>query len=129
LEERRRLKVLVVEDSALIRARLEEMVAEIPGVEIIGEAGNGIEALTLIQRLSPDIVILDVRMPRCNGVKVLKSIRKKGRYPIVIVLTNYPSYRQRCMEAGASFFFNKSTEFEKVLEVIQRLVESKQSGE
>ena len=115
------MKVLIADDSILMRERLREMIAEVDGVDAVYEAEDGIEATDFIQRLKPDVVILDIRMPKRNGIKVLESIEKGGWYPVVIVLTSYPEYRKKCIEAGAHFFFDKSTEFHKVVEVLNRL--------
>ena len=119
------MKVFIAEDSILIRERLKDMLSELQGIEIIGEAGDANEAIKEISQLNPDVVILDIRMPGGNGIGVLEHIDKTGPVPMVIMLTNYPypRYRKRCMDLGADFFFDKSTEFEKVTEVLQQLIQ------
>jgi len=69
-------------------------------------------------------VILDIRMPGGSGIDVLEDIKKINAAPIVIILTNYPypQYRKKCMAAGADYFFDKSSEFEKVTEVLKKLI-------
>jgi DNA-binding NarL/FixJ family response regulator len=118
------VKVLIADDSRLVRKRLIAMLAELSGVEIVGEAEDGLEATEKIRELGPDVVILDIRMPKANGIAVLQDIRKGEHGPIVIILTNYPwsVYKERCMKAGADFFFDKSREFEEVGAVIQEMV-------
>lgn len=120
------IRVLIVDDSALIRERLKTMLSEIAGVEIVGEAEDKMEAIASNERLHPDVVILDIRLPRGDGIEVLQHIKRDTPSVIVIMLTNYPypQYRQKCMEAGADFFFDKSTEFDKVIAVLQRLSQS-----
>ena len=117
------MKVFIVDDSAIVRERVTAMLSEIKGVVVIGQAQNYNEAIIAIPKLKPDVVILDIRMIGGNGIKVLENIKKDKFPPIVIMLTNYPypQYRKRCMEAGADFFFDKSTEFERVIEVCQSL--------
>jgi len=117
------MKIFIADDSAVVRERLIEMLSELPEIEIIGQAQDGLEATNLIKKLNPDVVILDIRMPRENGIDVLQNIKRDKQAPIVIMLTNYsyPQYRKKCMEAGADFFFEKSTEFEKVMEVVKRV--------
>jgi len=117
------MKIFIADDSAVVRERLIEMLSELPGIEIIGQAQDGLEATNLIKKLNPDVVILDIRMPRENGIDVLQNIKRDKQAPIVIMLTNYPypQYRKKCMEAGADFFFEKSTEFEKVMEVVKKV--------
>ncbi len=117
------IRVLIVDDSALIRERLKTMLSEIAGVEIVGEAEDKMEAIASNDRLHPDVAILDIRLPKGNGIGVLQHIKRDTPSVIVIMLTNYPypQYRRKCMEAGADFFFDKSTEFEKVPEVLMKL--------
>jgi DNA-binding NarL/FixJ family response regulator len=117
------MKIFITDDSAVVRERLIEMLSELPGIEIIGQAQDGLEATKLIKKLNPDVVISDIRMPREKGIDVLQNIKRDKQAPIVIMLTNYPypKYRKKCMEAGADFFFEKSTEFEKVMEVVKKV--------
>jgi DNA-binding NarL/FixJ family response regulator len=118
------MKVLIADDSALMRERLGALVAEIEGVELVGEAGSAKEALAGIRRLKPDVVILDIRMPGGNGIQVLQEIRKEpAARPIVIMLTAfpYPQYRQKCLEAGADYFFDKASEFDRVASLLKTL--------
>ena len=117
------MKIFITDDSAVVRERLIEMLSELPGIEIIGQAQDGLEATKLIKKLNPDVVISDIRMPREKGIDVLQNIKRDKQAPIVIMLTNYPypKYRKKCMEAGADFFFEKLTEFEKVMEVVKKV--------
>lgn len=119
-----RVKVLIADDSSLIRERLVALISQIDQIEIVDEAQNGFETIDAIIKLSPGVLILDMRMPKCNGIEVLEYINKDEPYPIVIVLTNYhyPQYREKCIKAGEHFFFDKSTEFDKVPEVLKELV-------
>jgi len=119
------MKVFIADDSQVLRERLDEMLSELPGIEILGYAKDVSEALTSIRTLEPDVVILDIRMPGGSGVDVLQDIKKDKHPPLVIILTNYPypQYRKKCMEMGADFFFDKSAEFEKVTAVFKQLTE------
>ena len=113
------MKVFIVDDSAILRERLMSLLSELKGIEIVGQAQAPREAINSIRKLSPDAVILDIRMPGGNGINVLQNIKKDKPSPIVIVFTNYPQYRKKCMDAGANFFFDKSTEFAKLIEVFK----------
>jgi DNA-binding NarL/FixJ family response regulator len=117
------MKIFIADDSVVLRERLVTMFADVPGMEIVGQAGKGLEATDAIRRLEPDVVILDIRMPDGNGIDVLKSIKQDGEAPIVIMLTAYPypQYRKKCLEAGADYFFDKSTEFQKVTTTLKQL--------
>ncbi len=119
------MKVFIVDDSALVRERIIAMISENPGIEITGQAKNAQEGINSILKLKPDVVILDIRMPGGNGIEVLKNIKKNNSAPTIIILTNYPypQYRKKCLEAGADYFFDKSTEFNKIIEVIKKLIQ------
>jgi len=119
------MKVFIVDDSALVRERLIAMISEHPEIEITGQAENAQEATNSIRKLKPDVAILDIRMPGGNGIEVLRNIKKNSSAPTVIILTNYPypQYRKKCMEAGADYFFDKSTEFQKIIEVLKKLIQ------
>jgi DNA-binding NarL/FixJ family response regulator len=119
------MKVFVVDDSHLVRERIIEMISELQGVEISGQAERAKEAVASIQKLKPDVVVLDIRLPGGNGIEVLKEIKKDKSAPIIIILTNYPypQYKKKCKEAGADFFFDKSTEFHKIIQVLKKLIQ------
>jgi DNA-binding NarL/FixJ family response regulator len=122
-KRRKILRVFIVDDSAIIRERLEMLLSELKGIEIIGQAKGSTEAEEAIPKLKPDVVILDIRMHGGNGIEVLKNIKKDKNSPLVMMLTNYPypQYRKKCKDAGADFFFDKSTEFDKITEVLKKL--------
>jgi len=121
------MKVFIADDSQVMRERVIDMISELPEIEIIGQAEDGIQATNLITELNPDVVILDIRMPRGNGIDVLQKIKKDNPTLVVIMLTNYPypQYQKKCMKAGADYFFDKATEFEKVTEVLKELILSR----
>ena len=117
------LSVYIVDDSVVMRERLAESVADIADVEIAGQSGDPLEALADIQKSHPDVVILDIRLPRRSGIEVLKDIKENPAAPIVIMVTNYPyrQYRHACMEAGADYFFSKLDEFEMIRKTLSRM--------
>jgi DNA-binding NarL/FixJ family response regulator len=125
----RPLKVLIADDSASIRSSLGSLISRLPNVEVVGLAENGREAIEQINRLKPDAVTLDVRMPDLSGINVLEWIKKEGLELTVIVLTGVVEmeYRRKCLELGASFFFHKSTEFEKAIEVLADLARQREN--
>jgi len=120
-----RFRVVIVEDSAIIRARLAETLAEIPNVKIVGEAETELDALALLGAGGWDAAILDLQLRQGTGLGVLKHLRQEGRptKTKVIVFTNYafPQYRDRSLFFGADFFFDKSREFHRVREVLYDL--------
>lgn len=118
------MRIFIADDSAIVRERLIEMLSGLKDVEVIGQAGGGVEALNSIRELKPDVAILDIQMPGGSGIDVLKNIKKEEPALLVIMFTNYPypEYRKQCMVAGADFFFDKSTEFDKVMKVLGSLI-------
>lgn len=105
------MRVLIADDSGVVRERLVERLNEIKGIEIVGQAKDGLEARELFQELKPDTVILDLRMPWRNGLDVLRDIKSGDLDVTVIILTNYPypQYRKMCQEEGVDYFFDKSS--------------------
>src|SRR5215204_4695816 len=93
----RNIKVFLADDSIVLRERVLEMLRDIPGVEVLGCAEDGLHAIDCIRELRPDVVILDIQMPRGTGLDILKNIRPVNGVPLLIVFTNfsYPQYRKR----------------------------------
>ena len=119
------MKVFLVDDSALMRQRLRRMLADVHDVHVIGEAGEVQEATDAILEQKPDVVLLDIQLFNGSGIDVLQNLKKAQPAPAVIILTNYPypQYRQKCMEAGADFFFVKSSEFDRVVPALKQLMQ------
>ncbi len=119
------LKVFLVDDSLVILQRLKRMLADVQEVQVIGEAGDAPEAMAAILKQKPDVVLLDIHLLNGNGIDVLQSLKKSMPTLAVIVLTNYPypQYRQKCIAAGADFFFVKSTEFDQVVPALKQLIQ------
>ena len=107
-------KILIVDNSEIIRSRLQSLVADLDGATVVGMATDARQALLLFQSVNPDLVILDLRMPEGSGLDVLQEIKARSPSTQVAILTNYPyaAYRKRCAELGADYFFDKATEFE-----------------
>lgn len=123
------MKIVIADDSKLLRDRIINSLSDIKGVEIIGEADNGIDAINIINEKSPDFVLLDIRMPKLNGIEVLKKLKDNKRKPIICIFTNYPyfQYKQKCSEEGANYFFDKNVNFQEIKNVIIELAQ-KQKG-
>ncbi len=120
------MRLFIVDDSSLICERIRAMVSDIKGFEIVGEAVEQFEAIQSINKTNPDVVILDIRLPKGNGIEVLRELKNKDHAPVVIMLTNYPypQYRTKCNAIGADYFFDKSTEFGRIKEVLRQLITS-----
>ena len=112
--------VLIIDDSAPVRERMAEMLSENPGIEVVGEEESAEHVLENIERLRPDAVVLDIRLPGKNGIEALKEIKSFFPETTVVILTNYDysQYRKKSLAAGADYFFNKAREFHKVAEAL-----------
>ncbi|OGO35687.1 MAG: hypothetical protein A2Z03_01775 [Chloroflexi bacterium RBG_16_56_8] len=121
------MKVFVVDDSVVIRERLKRLVADVPDVQVIGEAGDAQIAVAAILAQKPDVVLLDIHILNGNRIDVLQRLKQERVAPAVIILTDYPfpEYRQLCLNAGADFFFVKSTEFDQLVPALQKLSQQK----
>jgi two-component system response regulator AlgR len=108
------LRVIIVDDEPPARERLRSMLAEAGGCEIAGEAGNGAEALTLIDRLAPDIVLLDVRMPGIDGLEVARQLAAQPEPPAVIFTTAFDEYALQAFESEAIAYLLKPIRAEKL---------------
>lgn len=117
-----KIKVFIADDSLVVREHLVTMLNELAGIEIVGQAEHVGQAISDIQKLRPDLVILDIRMPGGSCIDVLRNIKQDGVGPVVIILTNYPfpGYQKKCLEAGADFFLDKSTEFDQIPELFEQ---------
>ena len=113
-------RVLIVDDSKQVRERLISLLSEYPTIRIVGQAGNGKEAMDALDDQKPDTVILDIRLPGRSGIQLLGKIKAAHPEITVIMLTNYDfaQYRKQCLQMGADYFFNKTLEIEKVVDVL-----------
>lgn len=113
------MKIVIVDDSAIIRGRLISMLSADNSVRIIGTTGIKEEAVNMIFERRPDLVILDLKLYNGSGICVLEKIKKELPEIKVAVLTNYAEqqFMDKCFELGADYFFDKSKEFEKIMDV------------
>jgi PAS domain S-box-containing protein len=120
------MKVLLIDDSAVVCSRLRALLAEIEGLQIVGQVGDATAAGQAARTLSPDVVILDLQLAGGSGIDLLRDLKTCQPTPLVIMLTNYahPLYRRKCLDAGADFFFDKAAEFASVRQVCIDLLAS-----
>jgi DNA-binding NarL/FixJ family response regulator len=117
------MRVLVVDDSAIVRRRLVEVLTTLPNVEQVDTAASSSEARRAIASTRPDLVILDIHMPCGAGLEVLDAARACDPPITTIVLSNDPTPQSRhtCLRSGAKFFFDKSAECQQAVDAIARL--------
>lgn len=108
----------------LIRERIVCTLSELNGGEIAGQATNATETPELIRKVSPDVLVLEIRMLGGNGIDLLREIRRDNPVLLIIVLTGISErlYQKVCLTAGADYIFVKTTGLEKMLKVIEWLL-------
>lgn len=111
---------MIVDDSSLVGERIRNLVKETEGIKIIAQVESSAAAIKFIESQEPDVILLDINMPGGSGVEFLKNVKKSYSNIIVIMLSNFSDryYRNLCEQYGADYFFDKSMEFEKVLDVL-----------
>jgi two-component system LytT family response regulator len=100
------IRVITVDDEPLARERVSTLVHETAGLELVGEGGNGLEALDLITRLAPDLVFIDVEMPELSGFGVIAAL-DEARVPAVVFITAFERYALKAFEVGAVDYLQK----------------------
>lgn len=126
----RSVRVLIVDDEPLARARLEDLVRALPRSEVIGTAADGDEAVDAIRRLRPDLVFLDVRMPGKTGVEVVREVGPENM-PITVFVTAYDRFALQAFELAAVDYLLKPYDderFEQAFERARRMVELAEVG-
>jgi DNA-binding NarL/FixJ family response regulator len=107
------LRVLLVEDSALLSARLTELIKRLPEVHLVGAVDSEAQALDNIEANQPDVLILDLHLRSGSGFGVLRSLARGSRRPKIIILSNFglAEYRREAEHYGVDFFLDKSREY------------------
>lgn len=114
-----RVRTLVVDDEPPARRRLTTLLASWPAIDIVGEAGDGLEAIALIETLRPDLLLLDIRMPELDGFGVLSAIDPKA-WPVVVFLTAFDEFAVRAFEVGAIDYVLKPVSPDRLATAIER---------
>jgi DNA-binding NarL/FixJ family response regulator len=117
------IRVVLVDDDPLVRAGLRLMLGGAPHLEIVGEAGDGAEGLEVIARTRPDVVLMDIRMPRMDGLAATRRLSEERDPPQVIVLTTFDADEHvvRALALGARGFLLKDTSPPMIVEAIEKV--------
>jgi len=115
------IRVAIVDDQPLLRAGFSMILRSEDGIELVGEAANGIEAIQLVADAAPDVVLMDIRMPEMDGIEATRQIVAGDRPPAVLILTTFDNdeYVYASLQAGASGFLLKDAPPEDLLSAIQ----------
>jgi DNA-binding NarL/FixJ family response regulator len=124
---KRALRIAVADDSELVRDKIAQKMQKMQDIDVIWEAKDAQKAIENFEKNKPDILIIDVQLPGISGIEMLKKIKAwEERLTFFIVLTNYPHpiLKNKSLEVGADYFFDKTTEFGKVIDVIKSIKEN-----
>jgi DNA-binding NarL/FixJ family response regulator len=121
------IKVLVVDDHAIVRQGLIKILDDVHGIEVGGEAANGIEALNCLRIEHFDVVLLDISMPERNGFDTMKQIIERGNGTRILILSSYPEeqFAVRMMKAGASGYITKDSAPDVLVDAIHKIASGK----
>ena len=117
------IRVLIVDDHPIVRDGLRGMLTAEPDFEVVGEAGDGAEALTLVDALAPDVVLMDLRMPGMDGIEATEEIMRRLPDAKVLIFTAYSerALLQRGLESGARGYILKEAPHETLLRAIEKV--------
>ena len=115
------LKALVVDDEAPARSELRYLLGECGGVEVVGEAGNAVEALQLIKAIPYDVIFLDIQMPGLTGVQLAEVLSGLSRPPAIIFVTAHSEHAVKAFEVRATDYLVKPVELDRLKQALSRL--------
>jgi DNA-binding NarL/FixJ family response regulator len=115
------LRVLIADDQALVRGGFRMILEAKEDMEVVGEAGDGAEAVAIVERMQPDVVLMDVRMPRVDGIEATRRIAASGSSARIVILTTYDvdEYVFSALRAGASGFLLKDVRPAELTEAVR----------
>src|SRR5512145_2030528 len=127
----KKIRALIVDDEPLARERMRTLLGAEPDVDVVGEARDGVEAVEAILAHSPDLVFLDVHMPKLDGFEVIQTVGS-DRMPPVVFVTAYDQHALRAFEVQALDYLLKpfdSDRFQSALKRVRRQIDSQESGD
>ncbi|MFC2021468.1 response regulator [Chloroflexota bacterium] len=119
------IRILLVDDHQVVRDGLRRMLELETDIEVLGEAGDANEALTQVELLSPDVVIMDIKMPGVDGVELTRQLKQKQPSCNVIMLTLYDEYLTQAIEAGAVGYLLKDIKRDELVRAIRAVREGR----
>jgi DNA-binding NarL/FixJ family response regulator len=123
-EGRKPARIAIVDDHDLAREGLQDMLADEPDIEVVGEAANGREALTICSRVRPDLVLMDVRMPEMDGLEATRMIKQEYPKISILILTMHenPDYLLEALKAGAAGYVLKDAPQDEVSTAVRQVL-------
>jgi two-component system LytT family response regulator len=114
------MRTLVVDDEGSARSRLMRLLKGNAGIEVIRQADNGLDAVTQIERLRPELLFLDIEMPGLSGFEVLRAVSSTIALPLVIFVTGYDQHALAAFDANALAYLLKPVESERLTQAVER---------
>jgi len=123
------IRVIIVDDHAVVRSGLGAVLDASEGVELVGEAGDGEEAIKVCENLQPDVVLMDLQMPKMDGVEATKVIHDRWPQIHIIALTSYKDkeYVEGVLKAGATSYLLKNVSAEELISAIEKVIQDQPS--
>jgi len=115
------IRILLVDDHQVVREGLRHMLGREEDIEVVGEAGDAQLALTQVELLSPDVILMDIKMPGVDGIELTRRVKEKQLSCNVIMLTLYDEYLAQAIEAGAAGYLLKDTKRAELVQAIKRV--------
>jgi two-component system response regulator DesR len=118
------IRIVLAEDQAMVRGALAALLKLTPGLEVVGEAGDGKSALTLVERLQPDVLLTDIEMPQMTGLDVAQALKSAGLATRVIIVTTFgrAGYLRRALDSNVSGYLLKDSPSSQLADAIRRVV-------
>jgi len=122
-------KVLIVDDAAFTRNMLKNIINKIEQIEVIGEASNGVEAISLYKKLNPDLITMDLVMPEKGGIEATEEILKINPKALIVVVSalGQEALVLEAAKKGAKDFIQKPFKTEQIVEVMDRILKNKKA--
>jgi len=122
--EKRTARVVVADDQTVVREGIVMLLGLLPGIEVVGAAGDGDEAVKLVAELAPDVVLMDLRMPRCDGVEATRRIRAEYPGTQVVVLTTFGDDESLfpALRAGARGYLTKDAGGDEIVRAVHNVL-------
>ena len=116
-------KILIADDHAIVREGLKQILQDSPDMQVAGEADSGKKTLQIARKGNFDLILLDIAMPDCNGLEVLKELRHEGRKIPILMLSMYPEeqYAIRSLKAGANGYLTKESAPDELIAAIRKV--------
>lgn len=121
MNESQKIRILAVDDHAIVREGLRWLIETEPGMELVGEAADGVEAVTKVRALHPDVILMDLVMPRKGGIEAITEIKHENPEALILVLTSFAEDQQifPAIKAGALGYLLKDTSPQELLRAIR----------